>query len=102
MGAEHRKPATVRPVGGLQKSVGSAGLNKSHHSEADRDRQEFALATLRVAMMRVRLIELEIEAAGVALRGKFITPECALEWVNEMAPGCVGYLPAAFAEGQAA
>jgi hypothetical protein len=102
MTPEKEKPATVRPVGGLRNSVGSGGLNKSQHSEADHDRQEFVLATLRVAMMRVRLIELEIEAAGVALKGRFITPECALEWVHEMAPGCVGYLPAAFAEGQAA
>src|SRR5262245_9866292 len=102
MGTENANPATVRPVGGLQKSVGSGGLNKSQHSEDFRDRQEFVLATLRSASLRVRLIDNEIAAAGAALKGGLITPEAALEWVNEMAPGCVGYLPAAFAEGQAA
>jgi hypothetical protein len=99
---EKRKPATVGAVSGLQKSVGSGGLNKSQHSEALRDRQEFVLATLRGASLRVRLIDNEIAAAGTALKAGLISPETALEWVNEVAPGCVGYLPAAFAEGQAA
>jgi hypothetical protein len=99
---EKTNPATVRPAGGIQKSVGSAGLNKSQHNEAGHDRQEFVLAALRGAGLRVRLIANDIDAAGIALKGGFITPETALEWVNEVAPGCVGYLPAAFAEGQAA
>jgi hypothetical protein len=49
----------------------------------------------------VRLIANEIDTAGSALKGGLISPETALEWVNEVAPGCIGYLPAAF-EGQAA
>ena len=101
MSTEKEKPATVRPVGGLQKFVGSAGLNKSQDTEADRDRQEFVLATLRSVSLRIRLIDNEVAAAGTALKGGFITPEMALKWVEEVAPGCVGYLPAAF-EGQAA
>jgi hypothetical protein len=102
MSIETAKPTTVRPVSGLQNTVGSGGNNKSQHSEAVRDRQEFVLATLRSVSLRVRLIDNEIAAAGAALKGGLITPETALEWVNEVAPGCVGYLPAAFAEGQAA
>jgi hypothetical protein len=101
MAIENRKPATVRPVGGLKNSVGKH-MNNSKHNEEFRDRQEFVLATLRSASLRVRLIDNEIAAAGAALKGGLISPEAALEWVNEMAPGCVGYLPAAFAEGQAA
>jgi hypothetical protein len=77
-------------------------MNNSKHNEAHRDRQEFVIATLRSAGLRVRLIANEIDAAGTALKGGFISPETALEWVNEVAPGCVGYLPAALAEGQAA
>jgi hypothetical protein len=69
MGTENAKPATVRPVGGLQNSVGSGGLNKSQHSEALRYRQEFVLATLRGASLRVRLIASDIDAAGIALKG---------------------------------
>jgi hypothetical protein len=102
MAIEKREPATVRPVGGLQKSVGSGGLNKSQDNEQSSDRQAFVVASLRSASLRVRLIANEIDTAGVALKGGLITPEAALEWVNEVAPGCVGYLPAAFAEGQAA
>jgi hypothetical protein len=102
MATEIRKPATARPVDGLRNCVGSGGLNKSEHSEAHRHRQEFVLATLRSVSLRIRLIDNEIAAAGMALKGGFISPEVALKWVEEVAPGCVGYLPAAFAEGQAA
>jgi len=77
-------------------------MNSSKHSEAKSDRQEFVLATLRSVSLRIRLIDNEIAAAGTALKGGFISPEMALKWVEEVAPGCVGYLPAAFAEGQAA
>jgi hypothetical protein len=101
MSIENRKPATVPPVVGLKDSVGS-NMKNSKHSEASRDRQEFVLATLRSVSLRIRLIDNEIAAAGTALKGGLISPEIALEWVNEVAPGCVGYLPAAFAEGQAA
>jgi hypothetical protein len=99
---EKRKPATVGAVSGLRKSTGDSKPCNSEHSEALRDRQEFVLATLRGASLRVRLIDNEIAAAGTALKAGLISPEAALEWVEEMAPGCVGYLPAAFAEGKAA
>ena len=98
---ENRKPATVPLVGGLKDSVGIGNYNKSNNSEVSWDRQEFVLATLRSVSLRIRLIDNEIAAAGTALKGDFISPEMALEWVEEVAPGCVGYLPAAFAEGQA-
>jgi hypothetical protein len=102
MTPETTKPATVRPVGRLRSNIGDPGKStSSEDSEAVRDRQEFVLATLRSASLRVRLIANEIDSAGTALKGGFISPETALEWVNEVAPGCVGYLPAAF-EGQAA
>ena len=100
MSIENRKPATVPSVVGLKDSVGS-NMSNFKHSEANNDRQEFVLATLRSVSLRIRLIDNEIAAAGTALKGGLISPEIALEWVNEVAPGCVGYLPAAF-EGQAA
>jgi hypothetical protein len=99
---ENRKPATVRPVGGLGIPVDLGGSNSSELSEAKSDRQAFVLATLRSVSLRVRLIASEIDAAGTALKGGLISPETALEWADEMAPGCIGYCPAAFAEGQAA
>src|SRR5262245_24774943 len=100
MSPDHKKPATGRTVSGLGSRFGD--INSPNHSEAKLDRQEFVLATLRSVSLRIRLIDNEVAAAGVALKGGLISPETALEWVNEVAPGCVGYLPAAFAEGQAA
>lgn len=56
-------------------------------------RREFTLAAIRVALLRVRLIEYELEAAGVALKGDFISPQVALEWAQEAAPGCLCFVP---------
>ena len=99
MTPEKKRPGHRANGAEPKNSLGS--LNSSNDNEADRDRQEFVVASLRSASLRVRLIANEIDTAGVALKGGLITPEAALEWVNEAAPGCVGYLPAAF-EGQAA
>jgi hypothetical protein len=57
-------------------------------------KKEFVLSALRATLLRVRLIETELELAGVALKGDFISPEMALEWAEEIAPGCVGFVPA--------
>ena len=54
---------------------------------------EFVLAALRCTILRVKLIESELAAAGTALKGGWITPEAALEWAEEVAPGCVGFIP---------
>ena len=56
-------------------------------------RQEFVLATLRCTCLKVRLIENELQTIGLALKGNFISPEVALEWADEVAPGCIGYVP---------
>jgi hypothetical protein len=56
-------------------------------------RRDFVLAALRCTCLRVKLIENEITVIGTALKGGFITPDIALEWAAEMAPGCVGFIP---------
>ena len=61
------------------------------HDKASR--RDFVLAALRSTCLRVKLIENEIAAIGTALKGGFITPDTALEWAGEMAPGCVGFIP---------
>ena len=67
------------------------------------DRSDFTLAAIRSAVLRVRLIANELESAGVALKGGFISPEMALEWAEDVAPGCVGFIPdIVTAEGVAA
>ncbi len=44
---------------------------------------DYVLAELRCAVMRARLVALDIEAAGVALRGGMIDPETALAWLRD-------------------
>ena len=56
-------------------------------------RRDFVLAALRSTCLRVKLIENEITAIGTALGGGFITPDTALKWAEEVAPGCVGFIP---------
>lgn len=48
------------------------------------DRTEYLLAALRVASMRAKLYEIEINSIGVALRGGFIGPDDALAWVRDI------------------
>jgi hypothetical protein len=83
---EKEKPATVGAVGGLR------GIRNDPQDDSGPkdDRQEFVLATLRCASLRIRLIDQEITSAGVALKGGLISSEMALEWVEEVAPGILG------------
>jgi hypothetical protein len=66
------------------------------HAGAQRD---FVLAALRCTCLRVKLIDTELAAIGTALKGGFISPETALEWAHEVAPGCVVFVPDAITAG---
>ena len=44
---------------------------------------EYLLAELRCAVLRAQLWQADIEAVGVALKGKLITPEQALELLHD-------------------
>jgi hypothetical protein len=48
------------------------------------DPRELVLAQLRVSSLRCRLCANEIDTIGVALKGGFISPECAIEWVSSL------------------
>ena len=56
-------------------------------------RREFVLAALRSTHLRVKLIANEIGEIGIALKGELISPDMALEWAQDVAPGCVGFVP---------
>ena len=56
-------------------------------------RRQFVLASLRVTRDRVHLVMAEIDAIGTALREELISPDTALEWAQEVAPGCIGFIP---------
>ncbi len=63
-------------------------------------RRDFVLAALRTTCIRVKLIDNELAMIGTALKGGFISPETALEWAEDVAPGCVSFIPEAItAEG---
>ncbi|WP_338690426.1 hypothetical protein V5279_28975 [Bradyrhizobium sp. 26S5] len=51
--------------------------------------KQFVLAALRCTALRVQLIREEINVIGVALAGEMITPEAAIEWCDDVAPGCL-------------
>jgi hypothetical protein len=94
---ETAKPATAETVNGLRNVEQLGGqlgkISTPSLSQDQYSRRDFVLAQLRGASLRVKLIDSEIAAIGTALKGGFITPDTALEWAEEMAPGCVGFVP---------
>jgi hypothetical protein len=50
---------------------------------------ELVLAALRCTSLRLKLIDNEIAMIGTALKQRLISPEAAIEWAEEVAPGCV-------------
>jgi hypothetical protein len=57
--------------------------------------REFVLGAIKSAIYRIDEIKQEMINAGVALKAGTITPQEALDWVDEFAPGCLGYIPPA-------
>jgi hypothetical protein len=57
------------------------------------DRKQFMLSAIRAAVLRVKLIETELVSIGHALKADWISPEMALAWADEVAPGCLHYIP---------
>ena len=56
-------------------------------------RKQFVLAELRHAHRRVQALASELEVIGVALKEDIITSDIALDWAEENAPGCLGFIP---------
>jgi hypothetical protein len=50
---------------------------------------EFVLASLRTASQRLKLIDHEVIQIGVALKRGLITPRHAMDWCEQIAPGCL-------------
>jgi hypothetical protein len=47
------------------------------------DHRDYLLAEFRCAVLRAKLWQHDIEAVGIALRGQLITPEQALELLQD-------------------
>ena len=88
------RPDPIMEGAGMNAHVKPAALLDAN------SRRDFVLAALRSTCMRVKLIDNELAMIGTALKGGFISPETALEWAEDVAPGCVSYIPDAItAEG---
>ena len=59
---------------------------------------EFALATLRTVVARLKLIESEVTAIGIALKQGTISVRSAINLTNEIAPGCFGVVAASMGD----
>lgn len=55
------------------------------------DGAEFLLAALRVAALRARLAQVELETIGIAVRRKMLSPAAAIEWLESL--DAIDYLP---------
>jgi hypothetical protein len=60
----------------------------------DATKRDFVLAAIRKARDHAKLLQRELEMCGVALAGGHVSSDVALEWAEELAPGCLGYIPA--------
>lgn len=54
---------------------------------------DLTLGSIRSAVNRIDEIRQELINAGLALKGGYISPQQAIDWAEEFAPGCVGYIP---------
>ena len=59
---------------------------------------EFAWATLRTVVARLKLIESEVTAIGLALKQGTISVRTAINLTNEIAPGCFGVVAASMGD----
>jgi hypothetical protein len=72
----------------LSPEAAAAIRPKSHEPKT-----EFVLGAVKSAILRIDEIRQELVNAGVALKAGFISPQQALDWAEECAPGCIGYVP---------
>jgi hypothetical protein len=47
-------------------------------------RREYALAAMRIAVLRARMIASEAEIIGIAVKEGFISPRAAIVWASEV------------------
>ena len=66
---------------------------KPPHSLLGKAQVDLTLGSIRSAVNRIDEIRQELINAGLALKAGYISPQQALDWAQEFAPGCVGYVP---------
>ena len=66
---------------------------RSAASKPIEPKAEFVLGVIKSAILRIDEIRQELVNDGIALKAGYLTPQQALDWAEEVAPGCVGYIP---------
>jgi len=62
--------------------------------------KDFMLSALRAASLRAKMIEMDLNTVGVALKSDMVTPMEAVEWLRQIgALDFVGKIPAAIEVG---
>jgi hypothetical protein len=56
-------------------------------------RAEFVAGSAKSAIYRIDEIRQEVINAVQAMKAGFITPQQAIDWIESVAPGCLGYMP---------
>jgi hypothetical protein len=54
---------------------------------------EFVAGSIKSVIVWVDQVRQELVNTGVALKAGYITPQRALDRVEEIVPGCIGYIP---------
>jgi hypothetical protein len=66
---------------------------KAIEPQAIEPKAEFVLGAIKSTVFRVDLVRQELVNAALALKAGYVTAQQELDWAEEFAPGCVGYLP---------
>jgi hypothetical protein len=54
---------------------------------------DFVAGSIKSVIVWVDQVRQELVNTGVALKAGYITPQRALDRVEEIVPGCIGYIP---------
>ena len=79
------KPASVATENRLQVERSSAITVPTNTSRqpTSQDRREYFLQEMRCARLRARLLQNDLTALGLAVKGGLIDPEQAIEWLHD-------------------
>jgi hypothetical protein len=62
--------------------------------------RDFMLSSLRAASLRAKMMEVEINSIGIALKGGMVTTDQAVKWLKDIgALDFVGMIPEAIRKG---
>ncbi|WP_375791321.1 hypothetical protein ACE102_21800 [Bradyrhizobium sp. vgs-9] len=90
IGAQMRSPAVGSGRASSQQVIKSNFDNKA---VLDKAQVDLTLGAIRSAVNRIDEIRQELVNAGLSLKAGYVTPQQALDWAEEFAPGCVGFVP---------